>query len=83
MKLCERVEGVPEQGVGSLRCCITSLPSDQESTDFFLLEKLLAQDDTKHSCTICMTDTDLPGFIGYEATFEFSEWEEEGNCLMK
>ncbi|GLJ29981.1 hypothetical protein SUGI_0592720 [Cryptomeria japonica] len=83
MYSCERVEGAPDQGVGSVRRCLTSLPSDEESSEFFLLEELLAQDDAKHSCTSRMTDTNLPGFIGYEATFEFAEGREDGNCLMK
>ncbi|GLJ29977.1 hypothetical protein SUGI_0592680 [Cryptomeria japonica] len=84
MKSCERVEGAPEQGVGSVRRCIISLPSDEESTEFFLREELLAQDDSKHSFSYRMTDTDLPGFIGHEGTIEFCELaKEEGNCLMK
>ncbi|GLJ29985.1 hypothetical protein SUGI_0592760 [Cryptomeria japonica] len=84
MKLCERVEGAPEQGVGSVRRCITSLPSDQESTDSIALEELIAQDDTNHSFTYRVTDSNLPGFIGHEGTFEFCELtKEEGNCLMK
>ncbi|GLJ29984.1 hypothetical protein SUGI_0592750 [Cryptomeria japonica] len=83
MKLCERVEGAPEQGVGSVRRCITSLPSEEESTDSFGLEELIAKDDSNHSFTYHITDSNLPGFIGYEGTFEFWEAKEEGNCLMK
>ncbi|GLJ29983.1 hypothetical protein SUGI_0592740 [Cryptomeria japonica] len=83
MKSCERVEGAPERGLGSVRRCIICLPSDEESRDFFFAEELIAQDDTKHSCTIRVTDTDLPSFMGYEGTVECCEAEEDDNCLMK
>ncbi|GLJ29971.1 hypothetical protein SUGI_0592590 [Cryptomeria japonica] len=83
MKSCERVEGAPEQGVGSVRCCITSFLSDEESSDFFFIEELIAQDDTKHCWTLRLTDTDFPSFRGYQATIEVCEAEEDGNCLMK
>ncbi|GLJ29964.1 hypothetical protein SUGI_0592390 [Cryptomeria japonica] len=80
MKSCERVEGAPEKGVGSLRRCITS---GQEGSDSFGVEELIAVDDTNHSYTYSMTDTNIPGFNGYQATIEVCEAKEQGNCLLK
>ncbi|GLJ29972.1 hypothetical protein SUGI_0592620 [Cryptomeria japonica] len=82
MKSCERVEGAPEKGVGSVRRCIRASRSEN-SRDTFVVEELIAQDDANHSFTFRMTDTDMPGFIGFEATFELCEAKEDGNCLMK
>ncbi|GLJ29973.1 hypothetical protein SUGI_0592630 [Cryptomeria japonica] len=83
MVSCERVEGAPEQGVGSVRRCSVPIAALQEGSDSFVVEELIAQDDVNHSFTFRMTDTNRPGFIGYEGTHEFFNTEEEGNCLMK
>ncbi|GLJ29979.1 hypothetical protein SUGI_0592700 [Cryptomeria japonica] len=83
MKSCERVEGAPLQGVGSVRRCTMRLQPDEEGSDSFAVEELIALDDTNHSWTIRVMDTDLPGFIGYEGTIHVCEAKEEGNCLLK
>ncbi|GLJ29965.1 hypothetical protein SUGI_0592400 [Cryptomeria japonica] len=80
MKSCERVEGAPEKGVGSVRRCVTSV---QEGNDSFGVEKLIAVDDTNHSYSYRLTDTNMQGFDGYQATIKVCEAKEEGNCLLK
>ncbi|GLJ29968.1 hypothetical protein SUGI_0592530 [Cryptomeria japonica] len=80
MKSCERVEGAPEKGVGSVRRCVTS---GQEGSDSFGVEELIAVDDSKHSYSYRLTDTNMQGFDGYQATIKVSEAKEAGNCLLK
>ncbi|GLJ29969.1 hypothetical protein SUGI_0592540 [Cryptomeria japonica] len=80
MKSCERVEGAPEKGVGSVRRTITS---GQEGSDSFGVEELIVVEDSKHSYSYRMTDTNIPGFNGYQATFQVCEAKEKGNCLLK
>ncbi|GLJ29970.1 hypothetical protein SUGI_0592570 [Cryptomeria japonica] len=80
MKSSERVEGAPEQGVGSVRRCIRPL---HDGTESCVLEELISQDDSNHSYTYRITETNIPGFNGYQATIQVCEAKEQDNCLLK
>ncbi|GLJ29986.1 hypothetical protein SUGI_0592800 [Cryptomeria japonica] len=82
MVTCKRVDGAPEQGLGCVRYCTGPSPSNPQGSDSFAQEELVAFDSVNHSFTYLVTDTNIPGFHGYQATFQVSETGEEGKTLV-
>ncbi|GLJ30581.1 hypothetical protein SUGI_0605580 [Cryptomeria japonica] len=83
LEICERVEGTSEQGPGCVRYCASASSSSSEGL-LWVKEKLISLDSSSHSYTYVVTDGNMEGMEGYQATFRVVEdQEQQGKCLVK